>query len=582
MPCPGDAHNARCEGAHEPILAVEMPPEISTVADRIAAWLVRRGVRHVFGVGGANIEDVFVAVQAARPQIHAVLGKHEHAAGTAADAYARIGRGLGVVLATSGGAAMNLVSALAESRASDVPVLAIVGEPPTALQGVGAFQDTSGRSGTVDASAVFCAVSRWCERVVDPAQIVAQLDRAWVAALARRGPAVLLIAKDVQQAQCTAPVDDAPTTRSAAEAEPARAAALLAAGPCVVIAGDGVARADACAELARLVERLDARVALTPDGRDAFSNHSPRFVGIAGAMGHPAVLRALVEARACLVVGTRMPVLARGGIEAPLRELPVAWIGHDAPHVTARELVPVGSDIVGSLRALADACAPQRARAALGTPSSTDATTPRSQLDAATVIAAIERTLPPGGVVLVDAGSTGASAAHHLSIPDGTRWLLAMGMAGMGYTFGAAIGAAFASGRRCTVIAGDGAFFMHGLDIHTAVEHELPITYVILDNRAHGMCLVRERLLLGRDAGYNAFRSSRIGTGLGAMFPRLVASDCDDIATLELALRDAAARTGPAVVCARLRDVEVPPFVQFQQVSAELTVARGAEREDDR
>jgi acetolactate synthase-1/2/3 large subunit len=552
----------------------------STVADRIAAWLVRRGVHHVFGVGGANIEDVFVAVQARRPEIRAVLGKHEHAAGTAADAYARIGRGLGVVLATSGGAAMNLVSALAESRASEVPVLAIVGEPPTALQGVGAFQDTSGRAGTVDAAAVLSAVSRSCERVVDPAQIVAQLDRAWTATFEHRGPAVLLVAKDVQQAQCTAPLGDPPAIASVAAEDRPAAHALLASGPCVVIAGDGVARADARAELARLVERLDARVAVTPDGRDAFDNHSPRFLGVAGAMGHPAVLRALVEARACLTVGTRMPVLARAGIEAPLRELPVAWIGHDAPHIVARELVHAGTDIVASLRALADACMPRPSRAA---PLPARTSTSDGHLDASAVMAAIERTLPMRGVVLVDAGSTGATAAHHLHIGSGTRWLLAMGMAGMGYTFGAAIGAAFASGGRCTVVAGDGAFYMHGLDIHTAVEHELPITYVILDNRAHGMCLVRERLLLGRDAGYNAFLPAHLGAGLHAMFPRLFATDCDDVATLEHALRNAAAHAGPAVVCARLRDVEVPPFTQFQQASPESTVVgRGAGREDDR
>lgn len=552
-----------------------------TTAERIAAWLEHRGVQHVFGVGGANIEDVFVAVQARRPRIQAVLAKHEHSAGTAADAHARVTGGLGVVLTTSGGAAMNLVSALAESYASDVPVLAIVGEPPTPLQGVGAFQDTSGRAGTVDAAAVFAAVSRWCERATEPDGIVAQLDRARTAALERSGPAVLLVAKDVQQARSTAVLGPAPAIAVASTAimEIDRAAVMLSAGHCVVIAGDGVARAGACAELARLVESVDARVAVTPDGRDAFDNHSPRFLGVAGAMGHAEVARALVEARACLLVGTRMPILARQGLEAQLGELPIAWIGREPPHVTGRSLLQVGSDPVECLRALAEVIDRPHAAAPTVRPPNTSST----QLDAAAVLAAVERTLDPRGVVLVDAGSTGASAAHWLSIPHGARWLLAMGMAGMGYTFGAAIGAAFASGHRCTVIAGDGALLMHGLEIHTAVEHSLPITYVILDNRAHGMCLVRERLLLGRDAGYNSFRRSRIGTGLGGMFPRLSACDCDDLATLEGALRIAASGPGPMVVCARLRDVEVPPFAQFRQASPEsTTVARGAEREDDR
>ena len=152
-----------------------MSPEIST-AEFIADTLVKVGVRHVFGVGGANIEDVFLALQRRRPRIAAVLNKHEHAAGTAADAYARISGGLGVVLATSGGGALNLVHSLGEARASRVPVLAIVGEPPTALQGAGAFQDTSGK-GPVDAARVFGAVAKSCARVEQPAD---QIGRAHV------------------------------------------------------------------------------------------------------------------------------------------------------------------------------------------------------------------------------------------------------------------------------------------------------------------------------------------------------------------------------------------------------------------
>jgi len=179
--------------------------------------------------------------------------------------------------------------------------------------------------------------------------------------------------------------------------------------------------------------------------------------------------------------------------------------------------------------------------------------------------------------VIVDAGNTGASSVHCLPAPREGRWLLAMGMAGMGYSFGAAIGAACATGRRCMVLAGDGAFFMNGLDIHTALEHRLPITYLIFNNRAHGMCLVRERLLLGENAGYNAFRRSHIGAGLGAMFPELGAWDCRTGAELQRALQTADSRSGPCVIGIELEDVEVPPFAAFSQVAGGkvTTVSRG-------
>lgn len=120
-----------------------------------------------------------------------------------------------------------------------------------------------------------------------------------------------------------------------------------------------------------------------------------------------------------------------------------------------------------------------------------------------------------------------------------------------------------ASGKRCTVISGDGAFFMHGLEIHTAVEHDLPITYLVLNNRAHGMCLVRERLLLNEDAGYNSFQPSHLGAGLGRMFPRLLACDCETLEEVTDALRRARFHHGPSLIVAELADVEIPPFTAF-------------------
>jgi acetolactate synthase-1/2/3 large subunit len=133
------------------------------------------------------------------------------------------------------------------------------------------------------------------------------------------------------------------------------------------------------------------------------------------------------------------------------------------------------------------------------------------------------------------------------------------------------------------VLTGDGAFYMHGLEIHTAVEHELPITYVIFNNSAHGMCLVRERLLLREDAGYNAFRRSHIGAGLRAMFPGLSSVDCTTTEQVKAAFADSLQRKGPSVIVVELRDVEVPPFAAFQSPTGPVItkVSRGEGHEDD-
>jgi acetolactate synthase-1/2/3 large subunit len=553
-----------------------------TVADFIADALVRAGVRHTFGVGGANIEDLFAAIQRRRPAVLAVLGKHEHGAATAADAYARLTGGVGVVMATSGGGTMNLVHGLAEARASRVPLLAILGEPPSDVQGQGAFQDSSGRGGALDAVEVLRGVSVFCARLASPADVGVLLTEAWAAAQGPLpGPAVLLVAKDRQRAPVPAGATPAHLPRPAAgrpagEIPLGHAERMLAARPVVVLAGDEVARAGAGPELARLVSRLDARVAVAPDARDAFANDDPRFLGVAGAMGHPAVARALDEASVVLVVGTRLPLLARQGLERVVRELPRVCVSREPPFVSSGDTLHLEGDLTANLRALL-----ARLGGEVPAPPPPVAAPSGGVAGAGTgaVLASVARTLPPDGVVLVDAGNTGAQAIHHLRLPRGARWLVAMGMAGMGWTFGAAVGAAFATGRRCTVLAGDGAFFMHGLDVHTAIEHRLPITYVILNNRAHGMCVVREQLLLGAESGYNRFGPSRIGAGLAAMFPGLRAEDCGPGPGLAEALARVGAGEGPGLIAVDLPEVEVPPFVAFARaVPGQAAPAGGGAR----
>jgi len=169
------------------------------VVDHIVEHLAKIDIDYIFGVDGANIEDLYDAAHF-RSDITAVLAKHEFSAATMADGYSRSGAGLGVVAATSGGGALNLIPGLGESLASRVPVLALVGQPATTMDGRGSFQDTSGRNGSLDAEALFSAVSVFCRRVLTPADIVSALPDA-IAAARTGGPAVLLLPKDIQQSK---------------------------------------------------------------------------------------------------------------------------------------------------------------------------------------------------------------------------------------------------------------------------------------------------------------------------------------------------------------------------------------------
>ncbi|MFF4687840.1 thiamine pyrophosphate-binding protein [Streptomyces sp. NPDC001307] len=564
--------------------------ETVRLVDFLAGELARAGVTHVFGVGGANIEDLFDAVHRGGA-VRGVVAKHEFSAVTMADGYARTTGRLGVVAATSGGGAMNLVPGLAEAYASRVPVLALVGQPPTGQEGHGAFQDSSGKAGSFDAREVFAPVSRFCARVDDPDSLGELLPRAVAAAQADpRGPAVLLLPKDVQQARIrvpsrdTAPTPGGPDAASAARLDAAAVRAvsdvLRGAGRVLVIAGEDVAAADARGDLAELARRLGAWVAVTPDAKDVFDNHDPRFAGVAGVMGHANVEDCLRRADLCLLVGTRLPLLARGGLERALATTEVVSLGPEPPFVAGTAL---GGNLRDALRAVTlrlpsrpRPCPPHTGPLPTPVPGprfqARERTVPHAQ-----VVAAVAAALPQDAHVFVDAGNAGASAIHLLSAPRHGRFVVAVGMGGMGYTFGAGIGAALATGRRTYVLAGDGAFFMHGMEVHTAVEYDAPVTFVIFNNNAHAMCALREQFLQGGVRDDDLFARTDLAAGVAAAFPSLGATGATDAAHLRTALLRGNARGGPAFVAVDCDPREIPPFLPFQSFTEATNSKEGSD-----
>ena len=550
------------------------------LVDYLADSLAQLGVRHVFGVGGANIEDFYDSLSM-RPDITAVVAKHEFGATTMADGYARLASRLGVVVATSGGGSLNLIPGLGEAYASNVPVLALVGQSPTALDGRGAFQDSSGHGGSLDAKRLFAAVTRYCARVEDPDSLPELLAEAVTAAKAG-GPAALLLPKDVQQRTIDEPrpISALLPPRVDTDLELLEAARELTRAGTVgasvlIIAGDGVSRADARQEFARFADVLGASVAVAPDAKDTFDNRHASFVGVAGVMGHAEVRECADAADICVLVGTRLPMMTSAGLEAALAKKTVLSIGHDSPYVPVKVGV-VTSDLGKALGSLADKLEASD-RAIPAKPSSLPPRSLRSLggvehtgtgVSYREAVAAIEAMLPPDSDVFVDAGNTGASVAHYLPAPADGRFVIALGMGGMGYAFGAAIGSAFARGRRTYVIAGDGAFFMHGMEVHTALEHRLPVTFIVFNNDAHAMCVTREKIYYGGSYSYSRFRHSEIGVGMGAMFPGLHACHAKTATELTEALRVTQESHSPAFVSIDCDPDELPPFQPFLHDSA--------------
>ena len=553
------------------------------VVDHIITQLAASGIDYIFGVDGANIEDLYDAAFLT-DDITAILAKHEFSAATMADGYSRAVSRIGVVAATSGGGSLNLVAGLGESLASGVPVLALVGQAPTSLDGRGSFQDTSGRSGSLDAVALFSAVSVYCRRVTDPQDIVPALAEALVAA-SSGGPAVLLLPKDIQQAMIDV-ANPIAAVQDSLLADPGPIAEVLrrALGPVTIIAGEQVARDDARRELEELRSVLRAWVATVPDAKDVSGSPGlgqSSWLGVTGVMGHPRVVDAISRSAVCLVVGTRLSVTARAGLDKALAGVQTVSLGAQRPYVPTTHVnsTNLRASLTALTRSLTGSGRPHGLRVLDPLPH-TELQPPSHDgpgiryRDAVTLL---DDLLPDGTDIVVDAGNTGASTVHGLPVRRAGRFVVALGMGGMGYSFGAAIGMCFARAKtagphyRTVVVAGDGSFFMHGMEVHTAVQYRLPITFVLFNNNAHAMCVTREQLFYGDRYSYNRFAPARLGAGLAAMFPGLHATDVTELPQLAGALTEALSRHGPSVISIECSADEIPTFAPFLDSATQQT-----------
>ena len=269
----------------------------------------------------------------------------------------------------------------------------------------------------------------------------------------------------------------------------------------------------------------------------------------------------------CLLVGTRMAVTARAGLDDALSATRTLSIGSAAPYLPCTHIHT--DDLRSSLSQL------KRALTGRGRPRGLRVPDPMPRTELAPpahhgagiryrdAMAVLDSALPDGVDLVVDAGNAGAAAIHHLPVRRSGRFVMALGMGGMGYSFGAGIGMAFARRRRTVIVAGDGSFFMHGLELHTAIQYRLPVTLVLFNNNAHAMCVTREQLFYDDLYSYNRFAPSLLGAGLAAMFPGLPSVDVADAAALSGAMQAALEVDGPSVVSIECSADEIPPFAPF-------------------
>jgi acetolactate synthase-1/2/3 large subunit len=497
---------------------------------------------------------------------------------------------------------MNLAVGIAEAYAESVPVLAIVGQVPTTLEGRGGFQDSSGIGRTVDAIGLWRSIAKLVAKVSGASDFWSLLRAAIEAALSGRpGPAVLLIPRDVQALE----VPPRPSWFPASLDEMRRAVPITDHASCrrllervrtarkpVLVVGTGVDRCSNPRAVRRFAAQTGIPVVTTIASAGAFPNDAPGFLGTIGVAGHPSAHRYLnEEADLIVAAGTGLDVMTRAAIGPGLARATVAVINVDAGSLV-RALDPaivieadaglVFEDWLAALAARPFRCAP-----APVPPTRIAAVTdaPPDALTASRALALLQPYLPARGHIVVDAGNCAAAALHHLEIPAGVTSTVALGMGGMGYAIAAGTGAQLGSppGARTLVLCGDGAFLMLGLEIHSAVELALPVLFVVFNNGKHGMCVTRQQLFFdGRTecAEYPPVDIAAIARGLGTADHVWVgsASTVDELAARLAEYHAAPERTG--VLELILPYDELPPFTPFLAAGASVSAPLPRAREE--
>lgn len=569
-------------------------PRPARTADVLTRSLCTIGARYFFSVSGANIEPVHDAIVVhGGIRLRSVLAKHESGAAFMADCYARVHRRIGLCGSTSGGGMMNLIAGVAEANVESVPLLALVGLPPRALWGLGAFQDGSGIGRTVDALGLFRAVAKHVAQVGSPREVVARLREAVASCVSGRpGASVLLLPRDVLLESC----DEAPHSFCEAELTPASAPAaadvqrlhdaIARSLRPIAVLGHGVLRSSHAGDVVEYLRARHIPVLTTLSGKGAFPNDDPLYWGCLGLSGNPSTVERLTEADLVIIVGMGLNAMTRTPIHDLLRTKLVAYVnveeGYIEGIVTPSVKVIADAGIVfRCLRSLGhpvfEPCwgspRPVTELATVRSPGSghgNETGTAESRLTMAAAMRTIRELIPQGTHLVVDAGNAGASAAHFLGCPVGGSFTTALGMGGMGYAIAGAAGAALpAAGTSATptiVVAGDGAMLMNGTELNTIVAEKLPVLIIVLNNGGHGMCRVRQHLYFESRfdcvdypevdmagfsqalAGEQGLRAVRVDTAeaLQARFTELVAANT------------------PAVIDVRVTSDELPPFLPFR------------------
>jgi acetolactate synthase-1/2/3 large subunit len=547
--------------------------------DALVKVLEGEGVEVVFGIPGAHILPFFDALGRSS-RIKVVLTRHESNAAYMARMYARATGRPAVCAGTSGPGSVAFVPGIAEAFVEQLPVILITGQVATGIMGMNADQEGTGEPGAPDQVALYKTMTRMSSMVIRPDAVVRKAREAFRLALEEPcAPVHLCIPSDIQCQEITyeplAPAAYRVTSYGLVDPERVERAAEMIANsrrPALVV-GQRAVFPNAAIELEELVDSCRIPFATTVVAKGLLPERHPMSLGVLHLFGHRAPERYLKEADCVVAVGESFQENTCNYYE---RELVPAGglIQVDSCPSQIGKIYPLSLGVPGSIRATLKALTRSlRGRGYVPTVSPDELVLmkeatkhfaePEMDSDAVPIkpqrfLRELARVLPQGGMVAADIGMNFFWTLRYFEAARGS-YFGTWGFQPMGVAAGGAPGLAFARpGKPVVCICGDGAMQMNGMELMTAVQYGLPVTWVIFNDSRLNMVYLAQGLSYSeryvaseiRNPEFAAWARSAGALGLCIERPEEIGP----------ALEEALGSGGPAVLDLRIDPDEMPPL----------------------
>jgi acetolactate synthase-1/2/3 large subunit len=557
------------------------PRETLTGAEAAVRMLQAHGVKHIFGLCGDTSLPFYDALHRLDHGMEHVLTRDERHAAYMADAYARVTGRVGVCEGPSGGGATYILPGVVEANESSVALVTITSDVPVTARG--RYPLTQ-----LDQKALFAPLTKWNTVIDHVGQIPHVFRTAFRAATTGRPGATHIglpydLQKQAFDADIWAQSEHArfPAFRTAPDAAHVAAAAdvLLAAKRPVLVCGGGAIISSATAVLIELAELLDAPVASTVSGHGVIPDDHRLAVGVVGANGGVDETREIVAAAdAVAFIGCRAGSTTTEHGEVPGRAVPIVHVDVDPMVVGANYRVEAG--IVGDAQLCLSALVAEISRRLEGKARNSDAgarvraqrRAKRAKFEALAnstecpirperVLAALQKHLPPNGIVVADPGTPCPYFSGHFEFNStGRRFITNRAHGALGFALAAAVGAAIGAPRAKIVAAmGDGSFGFSVGELETVVRKNIPLTMIVFSNASYGWIKASQKTGYGEryySVDFTRSDHAKIAGAYGVKSWRV-----EDPADVDRVIAAALAHDGPSlvdVIAQPLEDSAVP------------------------